>query len=67
MPRRPPAPADNPGLPVNINYVYGLGDHAPQDWMPPLLYFGALLVVLPAFIFWPTHWLLKKVMPNAGR
>ena len=59
----PPAPADNPGLPVNINYVYGLGDAAPQDWMPPLVYFLLLLIVLPALIFWPTHWLLKKFMP----
>lgn len=66
----PPAPADNPGLPVNINYVYGLGDEAPQDWLPPHLYLAALLVVMPAFIFWPTHWLLKKLMPataGAGR
>ena len=66
----PPAPADNPGLPVNINYVYGLSDAAPQDWMPPLVYFLLLLIILPALIFWPTHWLLKKFFPataDAGR
>ena len=61
----PPAPADNPGLPVNINYVYGLGDAAPQDWLPPDLYFSLLLIALPALVFWPTHWLLIKLMPAA--
>jgi len=61
----PPAPSDNPGLPVNINYVYGLGDAAPQDWLPPGLYFVALLVAMPLAIFWPTHWLLRRLMPAA--
>lgn len=63
----PPAPADNPGLPVNINYVYGLGDDAPQDWLPPLVYFLALLAAMPALIFWPTHWALTKLMPRSDR
>ena len=31
----PPAPHDNPNLPVNINYVYGLSDDKPQQWMRP--------------------------------
>ena len=61
----PPAPSDNPNLPVNINYVYGLSDAAPQTWMPPLVYFAVMLVVLPVCVFWPTHWLLSRVMPNA--
>ncbi|MBL8707762.1 MAG: hypothetical protein JNL25_01095 [Rhodospirillaceae bacterium] len=61
----PPAPADNPGLPVNINYVYGLSDAAPQDWLPPLVYFLLLMAAMPTLIFWPTHWLLKRIMPPA--
>lgn len=55
----PPAPANNPGLPVNVNYVYGLGDAAPQDWMAPLSYFLLVLVALPVVILWPTHFLLR--------
>jgi hypothetical protein len=55
----PPAPADNPGLPVNVNYVYGLGDAAPQDWMPADMYFALALVALPVVILWPTHFLLR--------
>jgi hypothetical protein len=57
----PPAPLDAPNLPVNINYVYGLGDEKPQEWMPPLAYFSLMMVGLPLFIFLPTHWLLNKI------
>jgi hypothetical protein len=56
----PPPPKDNPKLPVNINYVYGLDDNAgPQQWMPPLAWLGLLLVGLPLAVFFPTHLLLK--------
>jgi uncharacterized protein (DUF1499 family) len=51
----PPAPTNNTNLPVNINYVYGLSDKQPQDWMPQELYFALLLVVLPAGVLLPTH------------
>ncbi len=57
----PPAPKEHPNLPVNINYVYGLGSDRPQDWMPPLAYLGMMLVVLPLAIFLPTHLTLKKL------
>lgn len=57
----PPAPADQPNLPVNINYVHGLSDEHPQTLMPPLAYLGLMLVLLPAVIFWPTHLVLKRV------
>lgn len=61
----PPAPADNPALPVNINYVYGPSDSAPQQWLPPLLYLGLLMLALPVLVFWPTHWLLQRFFPPA--
>ena len=51
----PPAPLDNPNLPVNIDYVYGLSDKGPQTWMPPLAYFGLLMVGLPICVFLPMH------------
>jgi hypothetical protein len=65
----PPAPSDNPNLPVNINYVYGLGSEKPQDWMPPLVYLGLMLVALPVVIFLPTHWLLARMFgrPDPAR
>lgn len=60
----PPAPAENPNLPVNINYVYGLSDKAPQTWLPALGYLAAMMVTLPAIIFLPTHFLLSKFVPK---
>lgn len=59
----PPAPADNPNLPVNINYVYGLDDKQPQTWLSPPVYFCLLLAVLPGAIYLPTHILLRKLFP----
>jgi hypothetical protein len=61
----PPAPADNPNLPVNINYVYGLSDNASQTWMPPLVYLGVLMIGMPLFVFLPTHLILARVFGRA--
>jgi hypothetical protein len=60
MPEQP-APADNPNLPVNINYVRGFSDTEPQHWMPPLAYLGLLMVALPTCVFLPTHLILSRV------
>jgi len=60
----PPAPTDNPNLPVNINYVYGLSDSGPQTWMPPGAYLALLYVAMPLGIFLPTHALLCWTMPD---
>jgi hypothetical protein len=57
----PPAPADNPGLPVNVNYAFGLSDEHAQDWMPPVAYLLCLLAALPLAIFLPTHLFLKRI------
>lgn len=57
----PPAPADNRNLPVNINYVHGLSAERQQQWLPPLVYFGVMLVVMPLAIFLPTHVALRKL------
>ena len=56
----PPAPGGNPNIPVNVNYVYGLGDDHPQAWMPPLAWLALMLAGMPALVYVPTHWLLKK-------
>ena len=57
----PPAPANNPGLPVNVNYVYGFSDQAAQTWMPPLVWFFLLQAMLVCLIFLPSNWLLKRL------
>jgi len=60
----PPAPVENPNRPVNINYVYGLSDEKPQQWMPPLVYLGLLMVGLPICVYLPTH--LVHVVEGVG-
>ncbi len=62
----PPAPLGNPNIPVNVNYVFGLGDDKPQTWMPPLAWLLVMLAGLPALVYVPTHWLLKKFFPTAA-
>jgi hypothetical protein len=61
----PPAPVDNPNLPVNINYVHGLSDAQPQTWMPPIMYFACMMVGLPLLFFLPTHLLLQRLFVTA--
>lgn len=51
----PPASADSPSTPVNVNYVYGLDDQAPQPWMPEQVWVLTLLVGLPVLVYLPTH------------
>jgi len=59
----PPAPVSNPNLPVNINYVYGFSDAAPQSWMPELAWFVLLQLMLVFLVFLPSHWALKRLYP----
>jgi len=54
----PPAPVENPNLPVNVNYVYGFSDDAPQTWIPPGVWLAILIIGLPLLVYWPTHRLL---------
>jgi hypothetical protein len=58
----PPAPPDQPNLPVNVNYVYGTSDKQPQDLMPPLAWLALMLTGLPVLFFIPTHFLLRWLM-----
>ena len=57
----PPAPAETPNLPVNVNYVYGLSDAGPQPWMPPLAFLGLQMIGVPLIVYWPTHWVLNQL------
>ncbi len=58
----PPAGAilPNPKTPVNVNYVFGLSDAAPQTLMAPGLYLVVWMLVLLVVAFIPTHFILKK-------
>jgi hypothetical protein len=59
----PPAPPNNPDLPVNINYVYCIDDtQGPQTWMPPLTWLALVMTGFPALIWLPTHFILLKAV-----
>lgn len=49
-----------PKQPVNINYVYGFSDHAPQSWMPAWVWLLTVLIGQPLLFAWPAHLILKR-------
>lgn len=44
----------------NINWVYGMIE-APQQWLAAPLYLGALMLIYPTLICFPTHIILKRL------
>ena len=63
-----PPPNPNAGLtPVNINYVWGLNDAAPQTWMPAWLWVIGMMVLMPVICFLPVHFLFSRFMPQAPK
>jgi hypothetical protein len=63
----PPAPADNPNLPVNIDYVYGLEDTAPQQATSQGTWLAFVLVAFPVVLWVPMHFLLRRLPRPAAR
>jgi hypothetical protein len=57
---RPGAVLARPLQPVNINYVYGLSDAAPQAWMPASAWLLLMMIGLPLLLWWPTHLTLRR-------
>jgi hypothetical protein len=55
------ATLENPNTPRNINYVFGMDDAQPQQWMPQLAYLGTWMVALVGIVFIPTHYLLSLI------
>jgi hypothetical protein len=63
-----PPPNPNAGLtPVNINYVWGFSDAAPQTWVSPYVWLIGMIVLMPVLFFAPVHFLLARFMPAAPR
>lgn len=56
-----PGPTPNAGLtPVNVDYVFGLSDAAPQQWMPAWAWLSMMMVGLPVALFAPAHVVMLK-------
>jgi hypothetical protein len=62
---RPPAPADDPTLSVNVNFVFGLNMSGPQQRMPELAWLGGMMIVLPLLVFLPSHFVLRRLFSGA--
>jgi hypothetical protein len=60
---KPPAPADNPDLAVNINYVHGLNYEKPQTVMPPWLWLSIMIVGFPIVFYVPAHLVFRALVP----
>ena len=50
----------------NINWVYGFGETR-QKWVHPLVWLIGMMAAYPLLIHVPTHLLLRKLFPPAGR
>lgn len=51
-----PGPRPDAGLtPVNIDYVFGLSETAPQHWMPAWAWLMLMMTGLPLVLFAPVH------------
>ncbi len=59
----PPAGAvlADANLPRNVNYVFGLDEAAPQQWLAPGAYLIVWMLTLWALLFVPAHWLLARL------
>ena len=51
---------ENPNIPVNVDYVYGLSDSVAQHWMNQNLYVGVWTVTLIGLVYLPTHLVLRR-------
>ncbi len=60
---RTAAPADNPNLAVNINYVHGLSYEKPQTGMPPMVWLTSMIVGFPLVFYLPLHLIFGHFFP----
>lgn len=60
---KPPAPAENPDLAVNINYVHGMSYEKTQTVMHPWLWLGIMIVGFPLVFYLPAHLAFRALIP----
>ena len=57
--------ADPFGPAGNLNKIFGPDDTAVQTWMPQAAWVGLLMLIHPVCIIVPTHFVLRRLMPQA--
>ncbi len=60
----PPAPADNPNLAVNINYVHGMSYEKPQTRLPPMVWLMSMIVGYPLVFYVPADFIFRSIVPT---
>ena len=55
----------SPGLPRNVNYVFGFSEAKPEAWVPAGIYLIGWMFALAGLLFVPTHLLLRRCMSPA--
>jgi hypothetical protein len=58
------APLTSPNMPRNVDYVFGMNDAQPQQFMAPGLYLIAWMLGLVVVAIIPTHFALKRLFSN---
>ncbi len=51
---------EDPNTPVNVNYVWGPSDQAPQSWVHPWVWLSGMAIGLPLLVYAPTHFALQS-------
>jgi hypothetical protein len=51
---------------ANINLAFGFGEE-PQTAMHPLLHLALEMILVPVVVCWPTHLVLRRLLPPNGR
>jgi hypothetical protein len=62
-----PGPRPDAGLmPVNVDYVFGPSDSAPQTWMPEWAWLMLMMAGLPLALFAPVHVAMNRWRGGQG-
>ena len=63
---KPPPSTQFPSHAVNINYVYGMDDKAPQTLMAPEVWLLLMIAVNVVALYVPTHLVLRRIYTASG-
>ncbi len=47
----------------NLNMIYGLSEATPQTWMAPKLWLALVMVLWPATVYVPCHFVFRRAFP----
>ena len=48
----------------NLNMIYGLSETKPQTWMAPMLWLALVMILWPASVYVPCHFVFRRAFPH---